>query len=213
MNATIPLTVDRDDPAQQLRFSQKLLIAVNVARIAAPLVADLQELACLARRLDHLACPGHRTGHLLLAVDVQTCVETTERMPRVPEVRRRDNHCVEVLLAGEHIFIINVCPGRMAVVLKNPFGTLETVRLPDVTDRLEPYTADMQTGIHQGIPLRSGAQKSHVDVVWLALTGRLGHESWHQRETCTRRGRRPQKPTSIQSSIFVRRSHMHLPSP
>ena len=62
----VPLPVDRDDAAEQLRLTDQLVIAMQVARIRAPLVPDLKELAGLAAT-DHVPRSFERGRHLLLA--------------------------------------------------------------------------------------------------------------------------------------------------
>ncbi len=110
----VPLAVDRRDPPEQLRFVQQLLAAEDVVRIAAALVADLEELARLAGGLDHSAGPFQRVGHLLLAVDVQPGVQAGDRMLGVPAVRRGHDHGVQALLLLEHLAVIFVGVGTHA---------------------------------------------------------------------------------------------------
>src|SRR4029450_12034421 len=60
----VPLPVDRYDAAEHLRVSQDLVVAVKVARVRAPLVADLKEFARFPLRGHHAARALERVRHL-----------------------------------------------------------------------------------------------------------------------------------------------------
>ena len=171
LGPSIPLAVDRRHPAEHLGFAEDLVVAMQIPRIAAPLVADLQELAGFLLTLDHL--PGLRqiVGHLLLAVDVESGLHAGDGVLGVPEVGRRDDDRVDVaLLLVEHLFVVDIGVVLVPVAIQQARYALLVVSLPNVADSLELDVRDLEAGFHQDLPLGAGAEQGHVDVL-LAAAG------------------------------------------
>ena len=171
-HAAVPLPVDRDDAAEHLRFLQDLVVAVQVARVRAALVADLKELARLALGGHHAARALERVRHLLLAVHVLAGLEAVDRVLRVPEVRRRDDHRVELFLLVEHLAVILVGVRLVLEPLEAVDDALLVVFGPDVADGAEAQPGDAEHRVGEHLPLRAGAEEGDVD--HLQIRGRLG---------------------------------------
>ncbi len=160
----VPLAVDGDDAPEQLRLPEQLLVAVQVARVAAALVADLQELARLPGGEHHAPRALQRVRHLLLAVDVLAGLQAVHGVLRVPEVGSGDDDRVELLLLVEHLPVVFV---PVHVELELPQGVdhaLLVVLLPDVAHGAEAQAGDAQHGVQQHLSLRPRAEQRHVDL-------------------------------------------------
>ena len=168
----VPLPVDRHDAAEQLRLAEQLVVAVEVARIRAALVADLKELAGLARGRHHVPRPLERVRHLLLAVHVLAGLEAVDRVPLVPEVGRRDEDRVELLLLVEHLAVVLVGVGLVLVPLQAVDDAPLVVLRPDVAHRAEAQPWNSKHRVRQHLALRPRAQERDVD--HLQIGGRHG---------------------------------------
>ena len=170
-HAAVPLPVDGDDPSEQVRLAQDLVVAVLIAGIGAALVADLQELARLALGRHHAARAVERVRHLLLAVDVLAGLEAVDRVLRVPEVRRRDDDRVELFLLVEHLAVVLVGVHLVLESAEAVDDALLVVLRPDVADGAEAEAGDAQHRVGEDLSLRAGAQEGDVD--HLQVGGRL----------------------------------------
>ena len=139
---TVPLPVDGHDPSEQLRLAEQLLIAVDVARVRAALVADLQELARLALRQHHAAGALERVRHLLLAVHVLAGLQGVNRVLRVPEVGRGDDHRVELFLLVEHLAVVRVAIRFLLEPLQGVDDPAQVVLGPDVAHGAEAHARE-----------------------------------------------------------------------
>ena len=171
----VPLAVHGHDPPEELRLPEQLLVAVQVARVAAPLVPDLEELPRLPGREHH--APGALQGvrHLLLAVDVLAGLQAVDGVRGVPEVGRRDDDRVEVLLLVEHLPVVFVPVDLELELLEGVHDPLLVVLRPDVAHRPEAQAGDPEHGVEQHLPLGPRAEEGDVDLGdVLRGRGRLG---------------------------------------
>ena len=175
----VPLPVDRHDAAEQLRLAEQVVVRVLVARVAAALVADLQQLAGLAGGEHHRARALERVRHLLLAVHVLAGLQAVDRVLRVPEVGRRDHDRVELLLLVEHLPVVFVAVHVVLELLQRVDDALLVVLGPDVAHGAEAQPGDAQHRVGQHLALRAGAEQRDVDL--LQVLGR-------------RRAARPRRP-------------------
>ena len=161
----VPLAVDGHDAAEQLRLADQLLVAVQVARVRAALVANLEELAGLAGGHHHAPRALEGVRHLLLAVHVLAGLEAVDRVLRVPEVGRGDDDRVELLLLVEHLAVVLVAVDLVLELLHRVDGAPLVVLRPDVAHRAEPQAGDAEHRLGQHLALGARAEEGHVDLL------------------------------------------------
>ena len=161
----VPLPVDGHDPPEQRGLPDQLLVAVEVARVAAALVPDLEQLPGLAGGRDHLARALERVRHLLLAVHVLARLQAIHRVRRVPEVGRRDHDRVELLLLVEHLAVVLVAADLELVLLERVHHAPLVELGPDVAHRPEAQAGDAEHGVEQHLPLGPRADEGYVDLL------------------------------------------------
>ncbi len=126
----IPLRAEVGDPPGKLRLLQQSC-HVLIARVAAPLIPDLQKPARLAHGANHGLCPVQRIRHHLLAVHVQSRLKAGDRLLGMYEVGRGHQHRIEPLLAIEHLAVVFVFVHlvliEFEVVLRRPPAVLPNV--------------------------------------------------------------------------------------
>jgi hypothetical protein len=144
--------------------SLDLVMAVDVSRMAAALVPDLQQLAGLAGGEHHPPGAIQRVGHLLLAIHVQPGPEAIDSLSAVPEVRRGNDDRIESLLFFQHLAVVVIAIHGKAALRQLVDRAFETVLRPDIADRTESQTRDPQHGIEQHRPLGPGANQGHVQL-------------------------------------------------
>ena len=143
----VPLAVDVRDAVQELGFVDNLVVAEEVPRVRAALVADLEEFLGLAARQDHLLGLLEVVRHLLLAVDVQAGLHARDGMLGVHPVGGGHDDRLQALLLLEHLLVIGVerlassCRRRLSP--DDAGGVFLGVR-PDVADGLEPDALDLR---------------------------------------------------------------------
>ncbi|MBA7634794.1 hypothetical protein ES703_42392 [subsurface metagenome] len=81
---------------------------MNVAGVAATLMANLQELAGFLCGLEHLFSAFECVGHLLFAIDVQPGFETGNSVLGVPKIRRGNYDGVKVFFLIEHFLVVHI---------------------------------------------------------------------------------------------------------
>ncbi len=202
----VPLAVDRRHAAEKLGFLDQLVVAMEVPRVAAALVADLEELARLLLGLDHLPGLGQIVGHLLLAVDVQAGFHAGDGMLGVPEVGRRDDHRVDLaLLLVEHLFVIGVGVALLSVAAQQVGHALLVVGFPDVADGLELDVRNLAAGFHQDLSLGPGPEQGDVDVIAPAA-GRREHPRGKGQARPDRRRGTQEAASDLSRIVFLARS-------
>ena len=139
-------------------------------------MADLEQLAGLAGRPHHAARALERVRHLLLAVHVLAGFQAVNRVLRMPEVGRGDDHCVELFLLVEHLAVVRV---RVRIVLEALEAVDDSplvVLGPDIADGAEAETGDAQHRVGQHLALRTGAEERDVDLLQAGRgRGRCSH--------------------------------------
>ena len=164
-HGTVPLPVDGHDAAEQLGLGQQLLVAMDVARVRAALVADLEEFAGFALGKHHAAGALERVRHLLFAVHVLAGLQARNRVRRVPEIGRRDDDRVELFLLVEHLAVVFVAVGLLLEPLEGVDDAPLVVIGPDVTHRAEAQARDAKHRLHQHLALSPGAEQGDVDLL------------------------------------------------
>jgi len=138
---------------------------VDVAWIAAPLMADLQQLSGAAGGQDHFPCTLKGIGHLLFTVHVQAGIQTIHRLRCMPEIRRGNDHRVQILFLREHVLIVGVGVQLVPVLLQKTIRTLQIVLAPDIAHGLESDIGDLQAGVQEHLSLRSRSDQGNVHFV------------------------------------------------
>ena len=128
-------------------------------------MADLQELAGLTLRHHHAAGALERVRHLLLAVDVLAGLQAVDRVLRVPEVGRRDDDRVELLLLVEHLAVVLIAVRLLLEPLEGVDDAPLVVLGPDVADRAEAQARNPEHRLHQHLALGAGADQRDVDLL------------------------------------------------
>ena len=174
-HGAVPLAVHGHDPPEELRLLEQLQVAVQVARVAAPLVPDLEQPSRLAGGEHHAASALQGVRHLLLAVDVLAGAETVDSVWRVPEVGRRDDDRVDVRLLVEHLAVVFVSPDLVLELPEDVDGPLLVVLRPHVAHGPESEARDPEHRVEQHLPLGAGPENGDVDLGdVLRRVGRLG---------------------------------------
>ena len=145
---------------------------MDVARVRAALVADLEELAGLALRHHHAAGAVERVRHLLLAVHVLAGFQAVNRVLRVPEVGRGDDDRVELFLLVEHLAVVFVAVGLLLEPLEGVDDAPLVVFSPDVAHRTEAQARDAEHRLHQHLALCASADQRDVDRLEVGRGGR-----------------------------------------
>ncbi len=163
-DGAVPLTVDVRDAAEQLHVgvAQELVARELIPGIAAPVMADLQQLAGLAGGAHHRARALDLVRHQLLAVDMLAGAHAGVGVLRVVEVRRRDNHRVEVGHARQHLAIVLERPGIVTELAKQAL-TVGPVVGPDIGDGAEADVRDLERGIEQHAALFTATDEADVE--------------------------------------------------
>ncbi len=128
-------------------------------------MADLQELAGLALRLHHAPGALERVGHLLLAVHVLASLQGVDRVPRVPEVGRGDDHRVELFFLVEHLAVVLIAIRFLLEPLQGVDDPALVVLGPDVAHRAESDARDAEHRLHEHLALGTGAEQRDVDLL------------------------------------------------
>ena len=140
---------------------------MEIAWIAAPLLTDLEELASFASRLNHAAGSIDGVRHRGLTVDVQPHFQARDRLLGVTEIGRRDQHRMEILLLFEHLTVVHVAAGFVAIAAQQATDALEIQIFPDVTDRRKTNPGigpHLDAGVQQHLSLRAGPDQCNTDV-------------------------------------------------
>ncbi len=90
--------------------------------------------------------------------------EAVDGVRRVPEVGRRDDDRVEVLLLVEHLLVVFVSVGVMLVLAEQVDGSLLVVLRPDVAHGPEPEARDPEHRVEQHLSLGAGPEQRDVDL-------------------------------------------------
>ena len=97
-----------------------------------------------------------------------TCLpafEAVDRVLRVPEVGRRDDDRVELLLLVEHLAVVLVAVHLLLEPLEGVDDAPLVVLGPDVADRAEAQARDAEHRLHQHLALGAGAEQRDVDLL------------------------------------------------
>ncbi len=111
---TIPLAVEAGDLAADPVPPDQSFQRVAIPWIAAPLVADLAELAGFFRRFDHGPGTVDGVGHHFLAIDVQARCQALHGVRRVPEIWRGDDGGIAGLKGGWRLAGLTMDSERVA---------------------------------------------------------------------------------------------------
>ena len=128
-------------------------------------MADLEKLAGLAGRHDHAARALERVRHLLLAVHVFAGLQAIDRVLRVPEVRSRDDHRVELFLLVEHLAVVFVGVRIVLEALEAVDDAFLVVLSPHVADRPEAQARNAQHRVGQHLALGSRTEEGDIDLL------------------------------------------------
>ena len=135
--ATMPLTGDIRNPVQQVCFLDDLVIAINVARIASALMANLKQLTSLATCQHHVLRRRQAVRHFLFAVDMKAFFKAGDGVLGMPKIRSSDQHRIQILLILKHLLIIDISRSLMAEPTVSFKGTGDTAKIalfPDVAN-------------------------------------------------------------------------------
>ena len=135
-------------------------------------MANLEELAGLPGGQHHAPRALERVRHLLLAVHVLAGLEAIDRVLRVPEVGRGDDHRVELLLLVEHLAVVLVAVHLVLELPHRVDSALLVVFLPDVAHRPEPQTGNAEHRFGQHLALGACADEGDVDLLQAGGGGR-----------------------------------------
>ncbi len=152
-----------------------------IHRAGQALVADLEHLVVLARRVAHALAARHVPRHHLLAQHVLARVEAADRDIGVRPERRRHDDRLEIFLL-QHVLPVGVVPGRRpGVAAHDLVGGLEAVGV-DVAEG--PYLGERRIDVAEERPaLAADADESHAH-------GPARHRSLERRGNAERRQRR-----------------------
>ena len=128
-------------------------------------MADLEELARPAGGLHHGSRALEGVRHLLLAVHVLAGLEAVDRVPRVPEVGRRDDDRVDLLLLVEQLAVVLVAVHLVLEPLQLVDDAALVVLGPHVAHRAEAHARDAEHRVGQHLALGAGADERHVDLL------------------------------------------------
>ena len=90
---------------------------------------------------------------------------------RVPEVRRRDDHRVDLFLLVEHLAVVRVAVRFLLEPLQGVDDAAQVVLGPDVAHRAEAQAGDAEHRLHEHLALRAGAKQRDVDVLEASGSG------------------------------------------
>ena len=96
----VPLGVGDGHPAEEAALADEAVDGVDVARVGAALVADLEELAGFAGGPNHGPGLVERVGHLFFAVDVESGPEASVGLFGMDPVGCGDDGRLEAFLRG-----------------------------------------------------------------------------------------------------------------
>ena len=164
LHRAVPLPVDGGDLAEQLVLFDQFLVGVNIVRIAAPLMAHLQQFAAAPHRANNPPRSFQGVGHFLFEIDIQPRLQAANRMVSMPEVRAGDDRGIEIFFGGEHLAVILISVQFVSVFLQQAIGAQLVVFGPDITHRPEAQTGDLQAGAEQHLPLGPGADQRDIQL-------------------------------------------------
>ena len=161
----VPVRVGIDDPAADFVALDEFFERVNVAGVAAALVADLAELAGFIHRLHHRTRALKAIGHHFLAIDMLASLQGHDRVRGVPEIRGCHDHGVEILLLLEHVGGVNVAFRVVAEAGADAaIGSAHAV-LHDVANGGVAKAGNVHHRIENDFVLFAAADEAHVNHV------------------------------------------------
>ncbi len=189
LDRAIPLPLRCRQAAAKLRLMQQTVQREKIARVAAPLMTDLQQFSGCAHGLHHRARPLDRVAHHFLAVHMQAGLQAGIRHGRVTEIRRSDHDRLQVLFLGQQVLIVLVGADFIAELLQVA-RALVAVVIPDIADRHKPDALNIQKGFEQNLAFLAITDEGNVEGIQRRLAGIAAFVRRNQ--TCIRstRGRR-----------------------
>ena len=158
---------------------------MDIPRIAAALVPDLQESAGLFFNLGHIASTLQCIRHLFFAVNVQACFKASHCMFLMPKIGRGDDDTVEVLFRRQHLPIIFIHAMLVFILPEQTADTPAVVGGPDIAYGGYPYPRYFQARVEQHLALGAGTQQGNIELIAPAFPqhGLSGNYPGRQQET------------------------------
>ncbi|MGD0744793.1 MAG: hypothetical protein ABSA45_06525 [Verrucomicrobiota bacterium] len=163
-HGAVPLRVGGGEPAADFCVAEQPVQGKEVARVAAALVADLQQLSGLPHRLHHRTGAFDGVAHHLFAIDMESRLEAGVGNGCVPEIRRGHDNGLQILFPRQQVLIIFVGPHLHTERIQVTLAVSARV-WPDVHDGDEPDAVDFQKRFQQHAALRAEADERDVDFV------------------------------------------------
>lgn len=162
----VPPSAGRNHTAQKTGHPDQLVLAVHVARVASPLLTDLQQPFGLTRDPHHVGRTFDRVRHRRFAIHMKARLQARGRLLGMGEIGRRYEHGIQVILLPEHVTIVDIATGLMTVSVEQANDALEAQVLPDIAHRREANShvaPHLQAGAQQHLPLGPRAKQGHVE--------------------------------------------------
>lgn len=137
---------------------------MDVALVGAPLVSDLEKLFSPPGGFHHRAGFLQAVGHLLFAIDVQSPVEAGIGVLGVNPIRGGHDDGVQVLLAVQHLPVIFIDIGGLAVFSNVTRGIGPAV-FPDVADGRYLNAGNPQAAIEKDSALLTGPDERYAQFI------------------------------------------------
>ncbi len=102
---------------------------------------------------------------------VLASLQGVDRVLRVPEVGRGDDHRVELLLLVEHLAVVLIAIRFLLEPLQGVDDPALVVLGPDVAHRAEAHAGNAEHRLHEHLALGAGAEQRDVDLLQTRVGG------------------------------------------
>ena len=173
---------DVDDLSEDAQAVEQLVKGIEVARVAAALIADLAEFAGFFDGLQHGSGSFECVGHHLLAIDMEPCLKAFDGVLRVPKIRGGDDGCIQSLFGGKQFVDVLVTCRQVPLQRANVASGSFAVVIPDIAHRLKVQAGNIPHRIKEHLALLAVANERDVELA-VGGGGRWQDRAGQQRQS------------------------------